>query len=201
MRIFNFIRELADAWEAQIERRKAAQTKYPTEYAFTSGGTKYYQFADITNLPYLRGLQALDVYREVECRCSRDFLLEFYKAGTKILHDPASIDVYKLNALFEILNQRLNMVTDVDLLYKLASVAFFDEHENPYTYDHAYAEKKIAKWRKDQGVHDFFMQKPLKELMPFLRNVEGDLDTYSKANESINNLHKSTLHTISSMKA
>lgn len=201
MKIINLIKELADVWEEQMERKKKAVAKYPTEYAFTSGGTKYYQFADITNLPYLRGLQALDVYREVECRCSREFLQQFHDAGKKILHDPQQIDVYKLNAMFEILDQRLHMVTDVDLLYKLASVCYFDEHENPYTYDRAYAEKKIAKWRKDQGVQDFFMQKPLKELMPFLRNVKTDLGTYSKVSEQINEIHRSTLHTIASTKA
>lgn len=200
MKIVNLIRELADIWEAHVARKKAAKAKYPIEYAFTSGGVKYYQFADITNLPYLRGLQALDVYREVECRCSKDFLQSFHDAGKKILHDTKQIDVYKLNALFEILDQRLHMVTDVDLLYKLASVCYFDEHENPYTYDHAYAEKKIAKWRKDQGVADFFTQKPLRELMPFLSNAGVDLKTYSQISQQINDLHKSSLHTLSSMK-
>lgn len=200
MKIINLIKELADLWEAQVARKKAAQTKYPTEYAFTSGGTRYYQFADITNLPYLRGLQALDIYREVECRCTKEFLQQFHDAGKKILHDPKKIDVYKLNALFEILDQRLHMVTDVELMYKLASVCFFDEHENPYTYDRAYAEKKIAKWQKDQGVQDFFMQKPLKELMPFLRNAGTDLPTYSQISAEINQLHKSILLTIGSMK-
>lgn len=199
-KISNLIRELAEIWEIQSARKKAAKAKYPTEYAFTSGGTKYYQFADITNLPYMRGMQALDVYRELEMRCSREFLQSFYDAGQKILHDQSQIDVYKLNALFEVLNQRLHMATDVDLMYKLASVAFFDEHENPYTYDQAYAEKKIAKWRKDQGVHDFFMQKPLKELTPFLCNAGIDFDIYSKVSEEINALHRSSISTIASMK-
>lgn len=200
MNLINLIRELADIWVAHKERQKAAKTKYPTEYAFTSGGIRYYQFADITNLPYLRGLQALDVFRELECRCTKDFLQSFHDAGKKILHDKKQIDVYKLNALFEILDQRLHMVTDVDLMYKLASVCYFDEHENPYTYDHAYAEKKIARWRKDQGVQDFFMQKPLKELMPFLMSAGTDLPTYSQISAEINQLHKSILHTIGSTK-
>ena len=45
------IRELMESWRTQIDKRRKQQSKYRIEYAFTSGGRKYYQFADITNLP------------------------------------------------------------------------------------------------------------------------------------------------------
>lgn len=186
-----FIKELKEAWRAQIDRKRKQESKYRIEYAFTCGGTKYYQFADINNLPYERGLMALDVYREVEMRCSRDFLDRYQKAMEEILHDGRKIDIYKLNSMNEMLKQRLAMATDVDLLYKLASVAFFDKTENPCVYDAQYAEKKIAKWRKDAKVADFFSQKPLKELMPFLAKQKIDLNTYSTISEEINKLHSS----------
>lgn len=192
-------KELMETWRIEWDKRREQKNKYRTEYAFTCGGTKYYRFADITNLPYERGLMALNVYNEVEMRCSRGFLVNYADTIDKLLHEQ-KIDIFKIQQLNEILKQRLTMTTDTDLLYKLASVCFFDKSENPAVYEPAYAEKKIAKWRKDKGVRDFFMQKPLLELMPFLQSVDTDLDTYSQMCEELNKIHSECLRIINSEK-
>lgn len=192
-------KELMETWRIEWDKRREQKNKYRTEYAFTCGGTKYYRFADITNLPYERGLMALNVYNEVEMRCSRGFLVNYADTIDKLLHEQ-KIDIFKIQQLNEILKQRLTMTTDTDLLYKLASVCFFDKSENPAVYEPAYAEKKIAKWRKDKGVRDFFMQKPLLELMPFLQSVDTDLDTYSQMCEELNKIHTECLRLAGSAK-
>lgn len=192
------IKELAEVWRIELDKRRKQKEKYRIEYAFTCGGTRYYQFADISNLPYERGLQALDVYNEIEMRCSREFLLRFTEALDKVL-DSDRINIYTIKQLNELLKQRLSMPTDVELLYRLASVAFFDKTENPATYEHEYAQKKIAKWRKDKGVTDFFSQKPLQELAPFLANAGYDMDTFSKLNEELNQTHLELLRMLSSI--
>lgn len=193
------IQDIREAFHAIEDKRRQQTEKYRTEYAFTCGGTAYYRFADITNLPYERGLQALYIYNQIEMRCSRDFLLKYTEATDKILHGK-DIDIYTLNQMNEILKQRLAMPTDVELLYQLASVAFFDKTENPAVYEQAYAEKKIAKWRKDKEVTAFFSQKALKELMPFLANAGYDLNTFSKINEELNKVHGDLLRTLSSIR-
>ena len=184
------IRQLAETWRIEWDKRRKQKEKYRIEYAFTCGGTKYYRFADITNLPYERGLMALHVYNEVDMRCSRQFLLHYADTIDKLLREQ-KIDIFKINQLNEILKQRLTLTTDTELLYKLASVCFFDKTEN-------YAEKKIAQWRKDKGVRDFFMQKPLLELMPFLLNIDTDLDTYSAMCDELNRIHSECLRIASS---
>ena len=193
------IKELAEVWRIQWDKKREQKNKYRIEYAFTCGGTKYYRFADITNLPYERGLMALVAYNEVEMRCSREFLIKYQGAVDKLLHDQ-KIDIFKIQQLNEILKQRLQLPTDVDLLYKLASICFFDKSENPAVYEPAYAEKKIAKWRKDKGVRDFFMQTPLLELIPFLGSVDTDLDTFSEFQKEINAIHSQALRLASSAK-
>lgn len=193
------IRELAEVWRTATEQKRKQEEKYRIEYAFTSGGTKYYRFAEITNLPYERGLQALYIYNQIEMRCSRDFLKKYTETVEKVLRGK-DIDIYSLNQLNEVLKQRLEMPCDVDLLYQLASVAFFDKTENPAVYEQAYAEKKIAKWRKDKEVVAFFTQQPLRELMPFLANVGVDLTTYSELNAQLNRIHSDLLHTLSSIR-
>lgn len=186
------IRQLAEVWRTQADKRRQQKQKYRIEYAFTCGGTKYYRFADITNLPYERGLMALQTYNEVDMRCSRPFLLHYADTIDQLLHQP-QIDIFKINQLNQLLKQRLTLITDTDLLYRLAAVCFFDKTENPAVYEPDYAEKKIAKWRKDKGVHDFFTQMPLLELMPFLQNVDTDLDTYSAMCDELNKIHSECL--------
>ena len=193
------IKELMETWRVEMDKRKEQKEKYRIEYAFTCGGTKYYRFADIANLPYERGMVAMLAYSEMQMRCSRDFLVRYADTIDKLLHEQ-KIDIFKIQQLNEILKQRLTLGAEIDLMYKLASVVFFDKTENPAVYEPAYAEKKIAKWRKDKGVHDFFTQMPLLELMGSSMNVNTDLDTYSQMLEEINKIHSECLRLASSAK-
>ena len=191
------IKELMETWRIEMDKRKEQKEKYRIEYAFTCGGTKYYRFADITNLPYERGLMALHAYNEVQMRCDRAFLVRYADTIDKLLHEQ-KIDIFRIQKLNEVLKQRLELVAETDLMYKLASIVYFDKSENPAVYEPAYAEKKIAKWRKDKGVHDFFMQKPLLELMPFSQSVTTDLDTYSEMFQEVKKIHSECLRLASS---
>lgn len=166
--------------------------KHIIEFAFEIGGVKYYQFSDVFNLPYERGLMALAVYEEVRMKCTREYLEMHVAACRKLLHN-AKIDIFKLNALNEQMADRLNMVFDTDLLYKLASVVFFDKKENPAIYEPDYCGKKIAFWREHKDVAAFFLQKPLMELIPFLKDVDFDLQSYSEAVVETNRLHSAIL--------
>lgn len=186
------IRELAEVWRTQWDKKRQQKEKYRIEYAFTCGGTKYYRFADITNLPCERGLVATTFFEELTMRCDRQFLIQYQSAVDKLLHEQ-KIDIFKINQLNEILRQRLQMTTHVDLMYKLASVVFFDKTENPSVYEPAYAEKKIAKWRKDKGVSDFFLQMPLRELMPSSESADTDLDTFSELQKELDMIHSEAL--------
>jgi len=168
------------------------EQKHMIEFAFEVAGMKYYQFDDVFNLPYERGLMALAVYEEVRMRCSREYLSKHVDACRKILHD-SKIDIYKLNALNEQMSDRLDLAIDTDLLYKLASVVYFDKNENPAVYEPEYCNKKIAFWRGNKDVNAFFLQKPLVELIPFLKDVDFDLNTYSEMVGATNKIHSEIL--------
>lgn len=169
--------------------------KHVIEHAFSVGGVDYYQFSDIFSLPYERGLMAITVYEELRMKCTYDNLKLHVEAIRKLLSEP-KIDIYKINALNEMLSERLEMVTDVDLLYKLASVVFFDKNENPCLYEMDYSRKKIELWKKHKGVNDFFLQMPLQELIPFLSTANLNLDVYSPVVEAIKEQHLKVLSSI-----
>lgn len=169
------------------------------EWAFTVGGIDYYRFADINNLSYKRGLMAVSVYNELDMRCSREYLMLHTKAVEDILKSK-EIDIYKINAINEQMKQRLKLTTDVDLMYRVASVAFFDKNESPDSYDATYSERKIEHWRQHAGVADFFLSLPLKGLIPYLQNVDVDLDTFGELNKELNEIHLALLRSMSSKK-
>jgi len=191
------IKELAEVWRIQWDKKRQQKEMHRIEYAFTSGGRKYYRYEDITNLPYQRGRAALTAYNEVEMRCSREFLLEWTKKMDAVLHNNP-IDIFEINKLNGILKDRLSLTADLDLCYKLAAIVYFDKTEKPEVYEPAYAEKKIARWKKDQSVSDFFSQMPLKELIPYLSNAIGDFDTFFQLNEELNQLHADLIRLIGS---
>lgn len=158
------------------------------EEAFKVGGEVYYRFADINNLPAERGLMAFAVYNELDMRCTREYLIKHTEAVESILSG-SNINLYDVKKLNDQMKQRLQLITDVELMYNLASVAYFDKNENPNGYDPVYCQKKIANWKKNAGVADFFLSQPLKELIPFLNNVDVDLDSYSQLNKDLNEIH------------
>lgn len=188
MGFIQLIKELKEVWRIETDKRREQKAQHRIEYAFTSGGRKYYCFEDINNLPYQRGRAALSAFNEIQMRCSREFLLRYTKEVENTLHSN-EIDIFRLNELNNMLKDRLSLTADMDLCYRLAAIVFFDESEKPEVYEPAYAEKKIARWKKDQSVESFFLQKPLTELMPFLTNAVGDLDGFFQLNEQLNALH------------
>lgn len=191
-------------FEKLAQKRRDARSVFPKsehiiEWAFNVGGVDYYQFADIFSLPYERGLMAVAIYNELDMRCTREYLLQHTKAISEILK-AKTIDIFKINQLNEQMKQRLMLTTDVDLMYKLASVAFFDKNENPVLYEADYNSKKIEHWKQHKGVGDFFLQKPLMELIPYLQNAQVDLTSFSRLNQQLNEIHSEVLRICTSRK-
>lgn len=175
------------------------QIQYP-EYriipAFISGGIQYYQFEDSNALLCGRAFAATNAYKELSMSCTREFLIAHTEAMETVLRSK-SIDIYKLNQLNTQLKERLEMIVDTDTPYKLASVLYFDATESPYSYDYNYANKKIARWRKE-NVSDFFLRQPVSNLIPSSLLSEETLENYLKIAEQINQEHLQTILTITS---
>ena len=108
---------------------------------------------------------------------------------TKMINEGKLVNIAQLNIQLE---ERLTMILDPDIVYKIASVVYFDDSEQPYTYYYKYNQKKIADWKAD-GVDGFFLQLPLDNLIPHLRLSEVDLQAYLKVANQINKQHLETI--------
>lgn len=157
--------------------------------AFVYKGRTYYTFKDIFRMPTIRGLQTLDYYEEFNMRCTREYLTKFCDAMEKILSNTTKLELTRLGTLIVHMRERLAMMPVEEHVFKLASVVYFDDSENPFYYDRDYAVKKIALWKKDPEVLNFFLQKPLADLMPYSNSEKANLHSFSVVTDLINQLH------------
>lgn len=184
----------------EIKKNINAKKFFPNErhiinYAFSIGAKHYFKFNDHINIPYERALSCLVYYREVEMNCDHAFLEKHTEAINKILLSNP-INVFKIKEINDQLTQRLKLPKDPELMYKLASVVFFDQDENPAVYEWDYCKKKIEHWKKNTTLTDFFLQQPLKELIPYLEHAGENLEMYSRLIEGRNDQHLASLHGI-----
>ncbi|MDR1594642.1 MAG: hypothetical protein LBS43_09215 [Prevotellaceae bacterium] len=166
-------------------------SRHIIDYAFTVAGVDYYRHDDIFNLPFERGFMALAAYEECRMGVNREYLDAHTTKVRELLTAP-KVNIFEIHKLNEQLKERMLFVADADLLYKLASVVFFDKNENPSLYEIDYNKKKIEFWKRHKGVADFFLQKPLKELIPFLSISETDLRASLEVSEKIRRLQTET---------
>lgn len=151
------------------------------KYVFTAGGEDYYELENIFNLPYQRALEAISIYEENRMKITYEYL----KAHTKALDNIFALQRFgikefnRMHQLNEQMKERLDFIVDTDLVYKLASVVYFTKHENPYIYDGKVAADKIKNWKATVGMDDFFLSKPIINLLPYLKDCDMNFQVYS----------------------
>jgi hypothetical protein len=165
--------------------------KHIISYAFTIGERHYFRFDDPLNTPYDRALKTLVYYKELDMNCDRAFITAHTQAFDNALKQSSiNIDtLVELKQLNDQLKARLELPKEPELMYKLASVVFFDQTENPYVYEFKYGTNKIKAWKKETSLEDFFLQKPLVELIPYLQFAGENLKQFSEMTEKINEQH------------
>lgn len=151
------------------------------KYVFTAGGEDYYELENIFNLPYQRALEAISIYEENRMKVTYEYL----KAHTKALDNIFALQRFgikefnRMHQLNEQMKERLDFIVDTDLVYKLASVVYFTKNENPYIYDGKVAQEKINNWKSTLGLNDFFLSKPIINLLPYLKDCDMNFQVYS----------------------
>lgn len=156
---------------------------------FEENGHTVSRFTDEFNIPSERGFAAFHHYEKLVRRADDKFLNTHTEAVDKILDNPTIVKIGELKKLNTDLRERLTMFYPPDLIWNLASVLFFDETENPYSYDSVYAEQKIARWKKSKDIYDFFLLHPFKDLMPQSNISKEDFNSFLRIANLIDQKH------------
>lgn len=181
-------------WEGNI------LPEHHIEEQFTCDGVPYYAFTDAFNIPCERAMDALHIYQEFKNRTDDEFLKSWLQAKQNLyLKNP--INVFELKKLDDQLGERLMMaLPPARIVEQLCAVYYFDESENPYRFDRAYAETKISKWKTgkievdgEEKSYDFFLLNPIRSLIPSFDLSEEDSANYLKIAGMMDAMHMETI--------
>ena len=149
------------------------------EAAFVVNGVQYYRFSRETSIPWGRYMFMQTFHKEQNLRITLELLGKYLSNLKKVLN--GSKGVIELGLAFQIISQiesRTALAFETDTTYRLASLIYFDDTEDLYTYDKAYNdEKKIPAWKEARSV-DFFYTRPMTELLGLSDSLPADLLTF-----------------------
>lgn len=171
------------------------RTKHVIKPAFISGGIQYFEFDTTANLPWKRAMKFISIYNELDMKCDKLLLKQYCNAVDSIFNKPkiGFDEMAELKKMNSVLKERLQWVTDVDLVYKICSVVFFDANENPDDWEWKYAAEKIERWKKED-IDSFFLHEPIQRLIPFFGNSNTNLKSYSEAQAMIDKEHLQSIY-------
>lgn len=172
--------------------------KDPIDKVFTIGKKVFYQFKDISKIKCERALVSNDAYNELSMGATRDFLTKHTEAVDKLLNSN-KIDIFQIKTLNTQLQERLQLIYETDLIYKIASIVFFTKDEDPYQYDDLLGREKIDLF-KSQG-DGFFFDKLFKSLIGSVDISDKDLQTYMMVGDQMTKEHLRVISTILSNKS
>lgn len=152
------------------------------EFAFTSGGIDYFCYREEIGMPYSRFMAAMDIYQELEYGLSPAFILQACDSFQAICLDPKNKTVehmkQKIGILAHSIRERVEVSISLTTHIKLATVRYFDETEDPTSFNHGKAAEKIAHWSKHHDVPEFFFMQPISRFMPPLDDLKENLPKY-----------------------
>jgi len=188
-------------WLKNLFKKKSkfyVKPEHKVEIAFTeSNGINNYRFESGFNIPSKRALCAFDYYNEFNMGCDAEFLNKYVETIREIINDKKSISLTNIIRMTTILEERVKYIRPKNLYLQIASVATFDETEDPYTFDYDYARKKMERWSKDEAILDFFLKQNIGGLIPQSKNYEGSSKNYFEIMERITKEHYRILTSIS----
>jgi hypothetical protein len=146
------------------------------EFVFESGGIDNYKFVNEFNIPAERAMAAIDIQKELEERTDIKYHKTAYSTIIEMLKQGNNIGagIVAQNSL-----ERMDNISNMDLLYKLASVLYLWKGENPYKYDYEFAEKKIKHWKQDKDIEGFFLKTPLRDYLPSFDGLQTNIRRYT----------------------
>lgn len=149
------------------------------ELAFEVGGKKFYRFADQYKMPTGRYKYIVAATREVDMRMSIELLLEYITQIKSCLKgEKGKVDLETAwKTLFNI-ETRISLAFEPNTVKKLASICYFTDTEILTTWDKVKdGSEKVKLWDKHNCL-DFFLTRPISELLRLSDSSLTSLETY-----------------------
>jgi len=188
---------------------KSWQSDYVIEEGPEILGVQYYYHKDIMATPCQRYLYLSNYLQEYDMKFDKEYLLQEIEAREKAEQQIEDLFTVKsgginlkklldkigeLKKLTMQAKERLELIIEPDVIYKIASVVLFDRKENPGFYDAKYGIEKVQSWRDGKVTH-FFLTMPLQKLLNLRTLSEEDLKTYLQVAKAVKKEHLESIFT------
>lgn len=151
----------------------------------TVKGVKYYRFKRETNMPWGRYMFQQTFLKSAELRITltdlKEYMSRLRKASTI---QKGSINLEEIYKIISQIESRCELAFEVETTYKLASVLYFDETEDLYSYDLGHNQNKVESW-KEARTTDFFYMMPMNEFLNLNDSSPEDLLTFMDTQKQI----------------
>ena len=172
-----------------------ADTDKPVKFAFNITGDKltesplktglnFFEFVDFNEMPVQRALYTLTILNEVSQKLTKERLIAFLDAIEATINSP-TVQLVEVMKLTIALRERVEMIMEPESLYKLSSVVYFTEEENPNDYSQTKSYEHIKLFKKCSET-SFFLSQPIKKCMPQHNLSDEDLIKYLEIAKKIN---------------
>lgn len=169
--------------QLKSSKNKFSKYNFNVQFAFTCKGKDYYTFTDEANIPVGRWLgislqnlihrsridpEYINVVHEAICTNLDDL----HKKA--ISGDDFSKNLNEIKMIMADVKVRSDQVFNIEYALREASILFFTEDEDLYSYDLELNQAKMLEFAQS-GLSSFFLQKPLRKLIPYTQISQEDL--------------------------
>lgn len=158
-----------------------------TEVAFEVNLIKFYRFKEEYRHPTGRYKYVYKYIKEHELAMTRETLAEYVKHLKVCLNGGSkgqSINIGEAWRLLHNMDTRIALPFDPENIKRLASVVYFTDSEDLSTFDAEEGQRKIRIW-EENNVHDFFLTRPIAELLHLNNSSIISLEEYLKTASGI----------------
>lgn len=149
------------------------------EMAFEAGGKKFYRFIDQYQMPTGRYKYIVAATREVDLRMSIELLKEYMnEIRTALNGSKGKVDLESIWKILFNIETRISLAFEPNTVKKLASVCYFTDSEILTTWDSKKDGKEKIKLWDEHNCLDFFLTKPISELLRLNDSSLISLQTY-----------------------
>lgn len=127
-------------------------------WCFRCGGVDYFKVRNDPETFIQRALEAQEIYHELGRGLDRETHISTLTVAIEAFNKVAEKwnkrdfktgeELTKLGDLLKLMQDALTAPPPTEIIYKLASVMYFDNTEDPTRYDATYAAEKIARWKE-----------------------------------------------------
>jgi len=165
---------------------------HKVEFAFESGGKKYYQFIEEFEIPAGRYKWISAYLQEHDLRLDPKVLEDYCNQIDECINKG---QIGKIAIITEKIRGRTKLAFSPDTIKRLASVIYFDESEDLSDFSLNHAAQKIQQWNNDDTV-TFFLTRPIRELLGLNDTSETHLRNYLTSVQILMDLNSKTIEDI-----